>query len=79
MQDEAKAQDFADADHFGNKATMAANGQNVPPDRVYERKVPKKYQAELQAGWQLLTLARTQGGKTKAPQELATAQTMYDC
>jgi len=78
-EDEAKEQDFADADHFGNKATMAANGQNVLPDRLYERKVPKKYQAELQAGWQRLTLARTHGGKTKAPQELATAQTMYDC
>ena len=77
--DEAKEHDYADADHFGKKATMAANGQNVLPDRLYERKVPKKYQAELQAGWQRLTLARTHGGKTKAPKELATAQTMYDC
>ncbi|MGB0629087.1 MAG: OmpA family protein [Alphaproteobacteria bacterium] len=77
--DEAKEHDYADADHFGKKATMAANGQNVLPDRLYERKVPKKYQAELQAGWQRLTLARTHGGKTKAPAELATAQTMYDC
>ena len=77
--DEAKEQDFGDADHFGKKATMAANGQNVLPDRLFDRKVPKKYQAELQAGWQRLTLARTHGGKTKAPQQLATSQTMYDC
>ena len=77
--DEAKEHDYADADHFGKKATMAANGQNVLPDRLYERDVPEKYQGELQAAWQKLTLARTHGGKTKAPEALATAQTMYDC
>lgn len=77
--DEGKEQDFGDADHFGKKATMAAKGQNVLPDRLFDRKAPKKYQAELQAGWQRLTLARTHGGKTKAPQQLATAQTIYDC
>ena len=78
-EDEAKEQDFADADHFGKKASMAANGQNVLPDRLYERKVPKKHRAELQSAWQRLTLARTHGGKTRAPRELSSAQTMYDC
>ena len=77
--DEAAEYDFGDADHFGKKAMMAANGQNVLPDRLYERKLPKKYVAELQAAWQKLTLARTHGGKTKAPAALATAQTQYDC
>jgi OOP family OmpA-OmpF porin len=76
---EAAENDFGDADHFGNKAMMAANGQNVLPDRLYERKVPKKYVGELQAAWQKLTLARTHGGKEKAPAALATAQTQFDC
>ena len=76
---EAAEYDFGDADHFGNKAMMAANGQNVLPDRLYERKLPKKYVGELQAAWQKLTLARTHGGKEKAPAALATAQTQFDC
>lgn len=76
---EAAEYDFGDADHFGKKAMMAANGQNVLPDRLYERKLPKKYVGELQAAWQKLTLARTHGGKEKAPAALATAQTQFDC
>lgn len=76
---EAKEYDFGDADHFGKKAMMAANGQNVLPDRLYERKLPKKYVGELQAAWQKLTLARTHGGKEKAPGALAEAQTQFDC
>ena len=76
---EAAEYDFGDADHFGKKAMMAANGQNVLPDRLYERKLPKKYVGELQAAWQKLTLARTHGGKTKAPAALAEAQTQFDC
>lgn len=76
---EAQEYDFGDADHFGKKAMMAANGQNVLPDRLYERKLPKKYVGELQAAWQKLTLARTHGGKEKAPAALATAQTQFDC
>lgn len=77
--DEAAEYDFGDADHYGKKAMMAADGQNVLPDRLYERKLPKKYVAELQDAWQKLTLARTHGGKEKAPAALAEAQTMYDC
>ena len=76
---EAAEYDFGDADHFGKKAMMAANGQNVLPDRLYERKLPKKYVGELQAAWQKLTLARTHGGKEKAPAALAEAQTQFDC
>lgn len=76
---EAMEYDYGDADHFGKKAMMAANGQNVLPDRLYERKLPKKYVGELQAAWQKLTLARTHGGKEKAPAALATAQTQFDC
>lgn len=77
--EEAAEYDFDDADHFGKKAMMAANGENVLPDRLYERKLPKKYVAELQDAWQKLTLARTHGGKEKAPAALAEAQTMFDC
>ncbi|CAN0548209.1 unnamed protein product [Laminaria digitata] len=76
---EAAEYDFGDADHFGKKAMMAANGQNVLPDRLYERKLPKKYVGELEAAWQKLTLARTHGGKEGAPAALATAQTQFDC
>ncbi len=76
---EAAEYDFADADHFGKKAMMAANGENVLPDRLYERKVPEKYISELEPAWQQLTLARTHGGKEKAPAALATAQTQFDC
>jgi OmpA-OmpF porin, OOP family len=76
---EAAEYDFDDADHFAKKAMMAANGQNVLPDRLYQRKVPEKYVGELQPAWQKLTLARTHGGKEKAPAALATAQTQYDC
>lgn len=76
---EAAEYDFGDADHFGKKAMMAANGQNVLPDRLFERKLPKKYVGELQAAWQKLTLARTHGGKDKAPAALAEAQTQFDC
>lgn len=77
--EEADEYDFADADHFGKKAMMAANGENVLPDRPYSRKLPKKYIAEVEAAWQKLTLARTHGGREKAPAALAEAQTMYDC
>jgi len=76
---EAAEYDIADADYFAKKAMMAANGENVLPDRLYERKVPAKYVDELQPAWQKLTLARTHGGKEKAPAALATAQTQYDC
>lgn len=76
---EAAEYDFGDADHFGMKAMKAANGENVLPDRLYQRKLPKKYVGELQAAWQKLTLARTHGGKEKAPAALATAQTQFDC
>lgn len=76
---EAAEFDIADADYFASKAKMAANGQNVLPDRLYERNVPKKYVGELQPAWQKLTLARTHGGKEKAPAALATAQTQFDC
>ena len=48
---EAAEYDFGDADCFGKKAMMAANGQNVLPDRLYDRKLPKKYVSELQAAW----------------------------
>ena len=64
---EAAEYDFADADHFGKKAMMAANGENVLPDRLYERKVPEKYISELEPAWQQLTLPAHMAARKRRP------------
>ena len=77
--DEAEEYDIADADHFAAKAMRAANGENVRPDRVIDRKLPEKYVAELETAWRDLVVMRSNDSRTKMPAKLAEAQTMFDC
>lgn len=77
--DESEEYDIADADHFAAKAMQAADGMNVKPDRVIDRKVPEKYVAELEAAWRDLVVLRSNDTRNKMPEKLAEAQTMFDC
>lgn len=77
--EEADEYDTADADHFGDKAKLAAEGMNVEPDMVGSRKLDKKYVPELKKAYGELVKARASDARTKMPGQLAEAQTMYDC
>lgn len=76
---ESEEYDTRSADHFAAKAKLAANGENVEPDRVSDFDVPKKYHAELEAARKRLVAARATLARRKAPEALGEAQTRYDC
>lgn len=77
--EESDEYDVADADHFAAKAKLAAAGKNVEPDKVGDRKLDRKYVPELEKAYRELTAARASDARTQMPDQLAEAQTMYDC
>ena len=77
--DELAENDIADADRFAAKAMAAASGENVRPDRVIDREIPKKYVEELEAAWRDLSVLRSNDTRTTMPEQLAEAQIMFDC
>lgn len=76
---ESAEYDIKDADHFADKAMRAANGENVRPDRVIDRDLPKKYVGELEAAWRDLSVLRSNDTRNVHPELLAEAQTNFDC
>lgn len=71
--------DWADSAAFSDKALAAAQGQDVGPDTLYDRSVPKSKRDELTQARKKLTTALSAGGRTKAPENAAKAQTSFDC
>lgn len=76
---ESTEYDMKDADYFAGKAMRAAKGENVRPDRVIDRDLPKKYVGDLEAAWRDLSVMRSNDTRKSHPELLAEAQTMFDC
>lgn len=78
-QAEADEWDMEDAMFFNNKAIAAANGEDVGPQEMKERKISGAAADEITAASYPLTILLGSGGKDFAPAETARAQAMYDC
>ena len=71
--------DMVDFGHFAFKAVDSAKGENVLPDRVESRDLTVNDVDELAAARARLMAALAQGGRKKAPDSAARAQTSFDC
>ncbi|WP_343565545.1 OmpA family protein [Kiloniella sp. b19] len=71
--------DYADSDHFADKAIAAAEGQDVAPDTLDSREIDAEFFDDLQSARFRVTSALAAGGASVAPADMATAQVMYDC
>lgn len=71
--------DWLDSASFADKSLAAAEGQEVGPDALYDRSVPASKRDELVQARKKLTTAISAGGRTRAPEDSALAQTSFDC
>lgn len=78
-QAEADEWDTEDAIFFNNKALAAANGEDVGPQPIKERKISGAAADEIEAAKYDLDGLLLTGGKDWAPAETARAQAMFDC
>ena len=69
----------AGADRWVVKSLAAAEGQEVGPDALYDRSIPASKRDELVQARKKLTTAISAGGRTRAPEDSAMAQTSFDC
>jgi OOP family OmpA-OmpF porin len=78
---EKESGDNKDADAYARRAMAAAEGNPTQPDspELREPLLPDKYKSELTAQRQRLVTALDSSGRTKAPEDAARAQAMYDC
>lgn len=78
-QDEADEYDTEDAFYFNSKAVAAANGEDVQPQPIKERKIKGAAADELEAAHIALRGELLSGAKEWAPLEAAKAQAKFDC
>lgn len=71
--------DSMSVDYYSQKAVSAAAGDTVMPTAVAARTLPANAISEVTDARSRLMAALDATGRTKAPQDAATAQTMYDC
>lgn len=75
--------DYADADYFARKGSVAADGVAVPPENnsnwLIPLEVPRQYRTQLAEGRQRLVAALDNGGRDRLPAIAARAQVSYDC
>ncbi len=71
--------DTDNAEYFNNKAKLVAQGKNVQPTDMKERKIPKSAADDLEAARIALVVALKSGGPKKAPNNMALAQAKFDC
>lgn len=76
---EREEYDWADSRVFSKKALAAARGEDVPPDTLYERKLPPETRDELAAAREDLLGMLYEGARDKAPETAAEAQVGFDC
>ncbi len=71
--------DYGDSDFFALRAIDAAGGNPVEPDTLGNRNLPQDGVAELGPARQRLVSALAATAGSKAPQQAARAQVMFDC
>jgi len=71
--------DYRDADRFANRATLAASGALIEPQRLEDRQVPEDKVDELAAARAWLLQTYSKGATDKAPGDAARAQAQFDC
>ncbi len=77
---EKESGDFKDANAYARRAMAASQGNPTEPDSPELRTLlPDKYKAELTSERQRLVTALDASGRSKAPEDAARAQAMYDC
>ena len=71
--------DYADSDHFANRAIAAADGTPAQPEPVSSRKQGKKEAAALEAARKRLVAALAGDAPKRRPADSARAQASYEC
>lgn len=70
--------DWRDSARYADKALAAAEDQDVAPEPLYERRLPKSVAAEAAEARKKL-MAALPAAKSGNPQQAARAQTSFDC
>jgi outer membrane protein OmpA-like peptidoglycan-associated protein len=78
-EDEYREDDWVDTRHFAKRSSAAAAGQNIGPQDITARNLPKDKIAEISEARSRLLVALKSGTQLKAPTEAAEAQVMFDC
>ncbi|CAE7866519.1 pprA [Symbiodinium microadriaticum] len=71
--------DYVDADYFAKKGLRAASGTEVAPEDPRDWDIAEDRQQELLTARRYLTDIFKAGGKTRAAEATARAQTKFDC
>jgi OmpA-OmpF porin, OOP family len=71
--------DYEDSDTFALRAAASAKGDDVAPEAISMRKLPKDKVGELSSSRSRLVSALNAGGREKMPGPAANAQVMFDC
>jgi OOP family OmpA-OmpF porin len=71
--------DWNDGYGFMTKARLAAQGEDVPPELVWDWDVPAEYVDELSDSRETLGFWMRMGAAERLPAQMAKAQVMYDC
>jgi OOP family OmpA-OmpF porin len=74
-----KMYDWVDADHFAQKALLAADGEVVQPEELANWNLPEDKIGELTEGRAELVQALDGGARQRVPTEAAIAQARFDC
>jgi OOP family OmpA-OmpF porin len=71
--------DYTDSDRFAEKAMAAARGENVDPYNPEEWRLPGDREPVLEGARNRLMALKAKGIQDKLPNEVASAQTAFDC
>jgi OOP family OmpA-OmpF porin len=71
--------DYADTEHFNQKALGAARRSNVMPDQAQDRRLSEDDNRMFRQSWKRIYDAWDRGGRFLAPADAAKAQVSYDC
>lgn len=71
--------DYTDSDRFAEKAMAAARGENVDPYHPEEWHLPADREPVLKGARERLMAVKAKGAQDKLPNEVASAQTAFDC
>lgn len=70
--------DWRDSARYADKSLAAAEGQDVDPEPLYERRLPKSVAAEVAEARKKL-VAALPAARNSRPKQAALAQTSFDC
>jgi OmpA-OmpF porin, OOP family len=71
--------DYVDSDRFAEKAMAAARGEQVDPYHPEEWHLPKDREPVLKGARERLMAVKAKGAQNELPNEVANAQTAFDC